>query len=332
MSDSALFSVVIATCNRPELALRAVKSVLLQSSTSKEVIVVNNGSSAELISEYQQLFSEIKSQITYLDLNNSLEVGLGPSTARNVGISVAKGKYVAFCDDDDEWTDINYLSRATEILKKQKVDILFGDQSAVSSDGEQVRDSWFKRDLLIPSARQVSDKAYSVDVNYFYRNGGFPHLNSTIYSLAFLNQSGGFASSLSYEEDFELFHRLAAKTKNIIYLDTVVSRHNIPDKSKDVNITTKMSEYHKKLSRILIFNKLIIENNNKSLRNFAGKQVSYTYKDLADLAMKNRDYKFASKMAKAALGWNFTIKYFMYFMYIVAASIFVIRDKDIGEG
>ncbi len=68
------FSVVIPTCNRPQLALRAVESVLNQSYDAIEIIVVNNGSSSASKAEYDALFNDLKDKITYIDLNNDHEI------------------------------------------------------------------------------------------------------------------------------------------------------------------------------------------------------------------------------------------------------------------
>ncbi len=86
-------SVIIPTYNRADLLPQAVESVLSQSYTDFELIVVDDGSTdstQEVISEHRKL--------KYLFQEN-----LGVSAARNQGIRMARGRYICFLDSDDLW-------------------------------------------------------------------------------------------------------------------------------------------------------------------------------------------------------------------------------------
>ncbi|PJX28504.1 hypothetical protein CAP47_00485 [Psychroflexus sp. S27] len=87
-------SVVIPFYSNIEWLREAVNSVLQQSYQDYEVIVVNDGSKEndrEFVLEYGKL-------ITYLKTENK-----GPGAARNLGIKMSSGKYIAFLDSDDIW-------------------------------------------------------------------------------------------------------------------------------------------------------------------------------------------------------------------------------------
>jgi glycosyltransferase involved in cell wall biosynthesis len=92
----ALVSVVIPTIRRPELVLRAVRSVLGQTYPAVEVVVVIDGpddfTAAALTS--------IKDERVRVLQNMS---SLGPGPARNRAAREARGEWLAFLDDDDEW-------------------------------------------------------------------------------------------------------------------------------------------------------------------------------------------------------------------------------------
>ncbi len=88
------FSVVIPTYNRAHCVTRAVDSVLAQTFTNFECIVVDDGSTDET----QQLLSPYKNKIQYQYIAHS-----GVSVARNTGIALAKGEWLAFLDSDDLW-------------------------------------------------------------------------------------------------------------------------------------------------------------------------------------------------------------------------------------
>lgn len=100
-------SVIIPTFNRADLVVRAVRSVLDQTHSPREIIVVDDGSTDDTASMVQEEFPGI----THLYQSNS-----GVSSARNSGIKKAAGTWIAFLDSDDEWLP-DKLSRQWEALK-----------------------------------------------------------------------------------------------------------------------------------------------------------------------------------------------------------------------
>jgi len=88
-------SVIIPFYNRIGLLLDSVRSVLEQTHKNLEVLLVNDGSTED-ITELVSLVSEDKRIKILTQRENK-----GPATARNLGIQVAKGKYVSFLDSDD---------------------------------------------------------------------------------------------------------------------------------------------------------------------------------------------------------------------------------------
>jgi len=91
-----LVSVVIPTLHRPELLRNAVLSALCQTYSSIEVIVVIDGEDHAS----EQSLASIKDQRLRVI---RLELNMGGSEARNIGVRAAKGSWIAFLDDDDEW-------------------------------------------------------------------------------------------------------------------------------------------------------------------------------------------------------------------------------------
>jgi glycosyltransferase involved in cell wall biosynthesis len=91
-----MISVIVPTARRPELLMRAVRSILEQSTSDLEVIVVIDGPDPETM----KLLSSISDpRLRFLQNQRSL----GSAEARNVGVKAAQGEWVAFLDDDDEW-------------------------------------------------------------------------------------------------------------------------------------------------------------------------------------------------------------------------------------
>jgi len=91
-----LISVIIPTRNRTEVLKRSVKSVLKQTYKNYEIIIIDDNSNCDYKNAIEEFHSD---KIRYF--RNSKNIG--GSLSRNVGIKNAKGKYIAFLDDDDEF-------------------------------------------------------------------------------------------------------------------------------------------------------------------------------------------------------------------------------------
>ncbi|MGB3624622.1 MAG: glycosyltransferase family 2 protein, partial [Henriciella sp.] len=96
MKPGSLVSVVIPTYNRARTLRRAVESVLRQSYTNLELIVVDDASTDDTKAVLSSINDPRMRVITY-------EFNRGCAAARNIGARDARGEYLAFQDSDDEW-------------------------------------------------------------------------------------------------------------------------------------------------------------------------------------------------------------------------------------
>ncbi len=108
-----LFTIIIPTRNREHYLREAVASVCAQSVVDFELLVINDGSVVP------QPFADHR--ITIIDNHQH-----GHVPARNNGIAHAKGKFIAFLDDDDTWIDADHLQRAAHLLNTN-ADFTFAD-------------------------------------------------------------------------------------------------------------------------------------------------------------------------------------------------------------
>lgn len=90
-----LVSVIIPTYNRDLYLKQTIQSVLSQTYQNIEIIVVDDGTP----NGKNELLCKKFDQVKYIKIENSG----GPAKPRNIGIREAKGKYIAFVDDDDLW-------------------------------------------------------------------------------------------------------------------------------------------------------------------------------------------------------------------------------------
>jgi glycosyltransferase involved in cell wall biosynthesis len=124
-------SVIIPTFNRAQLLERAVRSVLEQSFTDVEIIVVDDGSTDDLWSVCPALHHR---QVRYTRQANQ-----GPARTRNAGIAVAKGEFVSFLDSDDVLLPNNLQSLIGHFQGRESVDIVHGWAVTVDPVGRDIQ-------------------------------------------------------------------------------------------------------------------------------------------------------------------------------------------------
>jgi glycosyltransferase involved in cell wall biosynthesis len=96
MENMPNVSAVICTVNRPQLVLRAIKSVCAQTYRDLEIVVVLDGPDS---ATRESLAAVADPRLRVVE--NPTNVGI--SNARNIGIREARGEWIAMLDDDDEW-------------------------------------------------------------------------------------------------------------------------------------------------------------------------------------------------------------------------------------
>lgn len=107
-------SVIIPTYNRAHFIAQAVESVLMQTYQDFELIIIDDGSTDNT----KEVLESYRDRLHYFYQENQ-----GRSVARNRGIELAKGEYIAFLDSDDLWLP-NKLSRQVPILETSDLDIV----------------------------------------------------------------------------------------------------------------------------------------------------------------------------------------------------------------
>lgn len=110
-------SIVIPLYNAEKEISRCMESIYRQTFTDYEIILVNDGS-ADNSAEICRKYADKDSRVTFIDKENG-----GSGSARNAGIEVARGKYIYFCDADDE-IDENLLKRVYEEAEKNTSDLV----------------------------------------------------------------------------------------------------------------------------------------------------------------------------------------------------------------
>ncbi|MEK7118124.1 MAG: glycosyltransferase family A protein [Patescibacteria group bacterium] len=187
-------SVVIPTHNRPELLPRAIRSVLAQTYQDFEIIVVDDGLK-ERAENVVVMFNDPR--IRYL----KNEPSLGGGGARNRGITEARGEFVAFLDDDDEWLP-EKLQIQMSVFEKAPQDVGFCFSSVVNVYGDHEETTEAKEGVFDFSRVALA------------RFKGF--LTSTlVVRKNVFDEVGGFDESLPSHQEPELIIRITRKYRGV---------------------------------------------------------------------------------------------------------------------
>lgn len=220
--DKPKVSVIIPTYNRGYFVKNAIESVLIQSFKDREVIVVDDGSTDDTRSE----LTGFEGQIRYLYQENS-----GVSSARNSGIMIAQGQWLAFLDSDDEWCP-DYLSTQMEILENAPaVCMQTSNCCFIGLKGE--RTTYFD----INRVSSVLKGRASMDIPspfLFIISHGPWQVGSTIISKAAVRSAGMFDESIGLSEDLDLMARVSLHGGFRLIKESLVKiyRRNEPAKSQ----------------------------------------------------------------------------------------------------
>ena len=136
-----MVSVIVTTYNREKLLSETVSAILHQTYRDIELIVIDNYSNydvAKLINSFND------SRIRLMQNRNNGVIAAN----RNIGIKDAKGEYIAFCDDDDVWTDDKLESQLTH-MAKHKANFCSCDCLRIDADGTPLQKFAFLRDQLL---------------------------------------------------------------------------------------------------------------------------------------------------------------------------------------
>ena len=211
-------SVIIPTHNRAELLKSAIASVLAQTFNDFEIIVIDDHSTDATPLMVNSFYDP---RIKYL----KNEGKNGPSTARNLGIAEARGEYIAFLDDDDEWLP-SKLEKQIGILDSCNMNVC-GIYSNCLKIDKVTKETYFRRF----GAETLKGNLLS---QLMIKNP--IHTPTLIIRKACLNQIGGFDENMHYMEDRDLWIRLARHWK-FEYIDeplTKVYRHENAHLSKNL--------------------------------------------------------------------------------------------------
>jgi teichuronic acid biosynthesis glycosyltransferase TuaG len=205
-----LISIIIPTYNRVSFLLDCVNSILNQTYTEFEIIIVSDGSTDNSKEEIAKLND---SRVNFIELDKNYGY---PAKARNEGIKLSKGDFIAFCDDDDLWTE--------DKLKKQ-IEVINRDYSFVFSGYKYLDKSksiFYK--FYLNFIVSIIINVLHPKLSYFFLSITSPIVNSSVLvkksliSKIMFNESFCFRAS----EDYQLWIQIYDTSKPYYTKDELV--------------------------------------------------------------------------------------------------------------
>jgi len=213
-------TVAVSTWNRAHLVGRALASVLTQTFTDIEILVVDDGST-DATPEVLARVEDRRLRIVRLEQNG------GISRARNTAIARARGEWLAFLDDDNEWAP-DYLERQLALATARP------DADVVYCRAQR-RDARTGHDPILPAAIREGRV-----VRHLLR-GWLPLMSCALIRRSAMEAVGGVDEALKASEDRDLWLRLAQRGDFAGTPEVLVVRHEHPGTqlSRDYTLLTR---------------------------------------------------------------------------------------------
>jgi glycosyltransferase involved in cell wall biosynthesis len=222
------FSVVVTTYNREKELKRCLESLVAQSYKNFEVIVYDDGSQDNSKKVVDNFTNQLEIEYIYA------ENWGGPARGRNVGISKARGEFVAFLDCDDWW----YENRLEKLLKYLDTeDVIYHELDYYNFTG--------KMGNRTTNGRRLLSNAF-VDL---LTNGNCLSNSATIARRDLLIKVGGISEddNLKAVEDYDLWVRLSKLTNRFKYVKTSLGAYWVGED----NISIASENYIYKISYLV---------------------------------------------------------------------------------
>lgn len=200
--DSLRVSVIVPVYNVSDYILRCIDSVIQQSYTNIECILVDDGTPDDSIVLAERKLAQYQGPVEFIIAKHKHNQGI--SCARNTGISIAKGDYVMYLDSDDE-----LLPRSIELLaglacKYPDAQIITGNLTAVDEFGNK---RIYNKRYVEEVPEYINDKKV-LEKEFFETGNGF--LNVTVWNKlmkrSFLeNNNIAFRPGIIHEDQLYMF-------------------------------------------------------------------------------------------------------------------------------
>jgi len=201
-------SVILPVYNREQSVARAIRSVLAQTCTPLELIVIDDGSTDGT----RDVLDSFGSEITVLEQPHA-----GAYAARNRGLRRAQGELIAFIDSDDAWLP-DRLASQMPLMERPEVGLVFGDVVHVRPGQERRR---------VTSFQVAPPRRGRVAAQFAWCN--FVPTSTVLVRRHCLDEAGGFSEEVPLSCDYLMWFRIALRHE-LDFVERVVAEYTLsPD-------------------------------------------------------------------------------------------------------
>lgn len=214
-------SVVMTTYNHDKYIAEAIQSVLNQTWTEFELIIINDGSTDrtnEIISDFLN-----DSRVKYIDQENH-----GPSYAVNQGVLQAQGKYIALMSGDDVCYP-ERLEKQYKYLDNTKKKIVFSWVDFINDDSQRIRGKHFAKRLF-----NHDNKSRAEILKHFFFQGNYLCSVTAFIEREIIVESGLFHLSSIQLQDFDMWIKLVKRYEIFVLTDKLL-KYRVRSKTNNLS-------------------------------------------------------------------------------------------------
>jgi len=216
-------SVIVVTYNRAEMLRNALDSLINQKTgdqLSFEIVVVDDGSTDNTAAVVNALIKRVLRDDPRPSMRYVLKAHGGAADARNKGVKLAEGQWIAFFDDD-QLADPGWLRELYRVALTKGADCVDGSVRLDLPDTCNLQLGWVARQLL-------GEKFLSRTAGKYSSKDTMGAGNVLIRRSVF-DRVGGFDATFRQSEDTDLFWRIERAGLNMYYSPRALVYHVIPN-------------------------------------------------------------------------------------------------------
>lgn len=274
------FSVIIPVYNKEKFIENTIKSVLKQSFSDFELILVNDGSTDESVTKIES-FSD--SRITYYTKENG-----GASSARNFGLEKAKANYITFLDADDYWYP-DFLQEMASSIEEFPNHKIFSAAIEVESDK-----------VVFPSQYSIKKSSEREIVDYFVASMKTTIIctSCAVFEKSVFEKVGHFDTEIKSGQDTDMWIRMGLEFP-IVFSWKILARYvydpnslsrkkEYSDKNFNFDKFNALEQTHPNLKRFIDFNNFSLAIRSKLINDKKYFRLYYNKIDLNNLPIRKR--------------------------------------------
>ena len=222
-----MISVVIPMYNASKTISSCVNSVLKQAYKGEiEIIIINDGSTDDSL----LIAKKIRSDNPSVNINLIDQLNGGVQMARNAGLRIAQGEWIALLDSDDCWNQHKLQMQMEVLMNNNNIDFL-----GCNRNNENTKILWRKKDKL----SKINFKELFIKM--------YPQTSTAIFKKNILDDVGLYDETLRYGEDADYWLRICKKKQMYFMPESLVTtgggKPNFGFSGLSANLG-KMEKYH----------------------------------------------------------------------------------------